>query len=100
MIIASAELFKSNDGGKYILIECDAGLSNRLRVLAAYMHIAKELYNNSDVVMIWDTNESCNGHFLQAFEPIPRITFTTSYSRNVFEEHALKTYPNTDAEMA
>ena len=99
-IIATLNLFGNGYDRSYILIECDAGFSNRLRVLAAYVHVAKELYNNSEIVMIWDTNESCNGQFLQAFEPIPQVTFTTSNSRHTFEAHALKRYPNTDVDMA
>lgn len=37
----------------YIIAECDGGLANRLRVLAAFMHIAKVKYGGAHLVFIW-----------------------------------------------
>ena len=44
----------------YILAECTSGLSNRLRVLAAYMHVA-EVKFSARLAFIWDVNSACPG---------------------------------------
>ena len=61
--------------GGYIIAEADAGLSNRLRVLAAYMYIAQANYNGANLVFAWDVNSACPGHFLEIFQPIPNLIF-------------------------
>jgi hypothetical protein len=78
----------------YIIAESDGGLSNRLRVLAAYMWVAKARYNNSHLVFIWDVNDACPGHFLQVFEPIPTVVFATNSSRYVLDKNAKQNYEN------
>jgi len=78
----------------YILAESDGGLSNRLRVLAAYMWIAYSKYGGAHLVFIWDVNEACPGHFLQIFEPIPSVIFATNSSRYVLDKNAKVVYEN------
>ena len=76
--------FNSNSSsGGYIIAGCDGGLANRLRVLAAYIHIAKYNYK-SELMFIWDVNSACPGHFLQIFEPIEGVIFAHNSSRSVF----------------
>ena len=78
----------------YILAESDGGLSNRLRVLAAYMYIAESKYDGAHLVFVWDINEACPGHFLQVFEPIPHVVFATNSSRYVLDKRAKIVYEN------
>lgn len=78
----------------YIVAESDGGLSNRLRVLAAYMWVAYSKYNGAHLVFIWDVNEACPGHFLQIFEPIPSVIFATNSSRYVLDKNAKVVYEN------
>lgn len=78
----------------YILAESDGGLSNRLRVLAAYMWIAYAKFAGAHLVFIWDVNEACPGHFLQVFEPVPTVIFATNASRYVLDKNAKIVYEN------
>ncbi len=81
----------------YIVAESSSGLGNRLRVLAAYMYIAKFKYNDAHLIFIWDTNEPCPGQFLSLFEPIPTVIFATNNSRWVVDKHAHINYENSYA---
>jgi len=78
----------------YILAESDGGLSNRLRVLAAYMYIAEAKFDGAHLVFVWDVNEACPGHFLQIFELIPHVVFATNSSRYVLDKRAKIVYEN------
>jgi hypothetical protein len=78
----------------YIIAESDGGLSNRLRVLAAYMHIAESKYDGAHLVFIWDANDACPGHFLQLFQPIRNVIFATNSSRYVLDKRAKIVYEN------
>jgi len=78
----------------YILAESDGGLSNRLRVLAAYMWIAYAKFGGAHLVFVWDVNEACPGHFLQVFEPVPTVVFATNSSRYVLDKNAKIVYEN------
>lgn len=81
----------------YIIAECTAGLSNRLRILAAYMYIGEINYNHSHLVFIWDVNYACPGHFLQLFQSISTVIFATNSSRYVLDKHAQVIYENSYA---
>ena len=83
----------------YILAESDGGLSNRLRVLAAYMWIGADRFQGAHLVFIWDVNDACPGHFLQLFEPIPNVVFATNSSRYVLDKNAKIVYENSLAVM-
>eukprot|EP01038_Epipyxis_sp_PR26KG_P011993 gene11993-16056_t len=85
-----------NDPG-YIIAESDGGLSNRLRVLAAYMHIGEFKYDGAHLVFIWDINNACPGHFLSLFQPIQTVIFATNSSRYVLDKHAKICYENSYA---
>lgn len=78
----------------YIVAESDAGLSNRLRVLAAYIHIGKARYEGAHLVFIWDINAACPGHFLEIFQPIPDVLFSSNSSRYVVDKHSKINYEN------
>lgn len=45
----------------YIIATCDSGLANRLRVLAAYMHVGKRRFDNAHLLFVWDVNSACPG---------------------------------------
>jgi hypothetical protein len=45
---------------KYIVAESTSGLSNRLRVLAAYMYVG-EFKFNAKLAFIWDYTSACPG---------------------------------------
>ena len=78
----------------YIVAESDAGLSNRLRVLAGYMYVGEARFNNAHLVFIWDVNAACPGHYLEIFEPIPKVLFATNESRYVVDKHSKINYEN------
>jgi hypothetical protein len=78
----------------YIIAGCDGGLANRLRALVAYMHIAKVVYS-AELVFVWDVNPACPGHFLEFFQPIEGVIFTTNSSRPVLSPLAKASFPNT-----
>jgi hypothetical protein len=82
------------DGVPYIIAECDSGLSNRLRTMLSHAFLAKFLHRGAHLVMIWDINEACPGHFLQYFQPVANISFISNSSRHSFEHHALAVYPS------
>ncbi len=77
---------------KYILIECRHGLANRLRVLAAYLYLIEHKYKTSYIVMVWDLNRPCVGHFLEAFQPVPNVIFITGDLRQSFEDRAFLSF--------
>jgi len=81
----------------YIIAESTSGLSNRLRVLAAYMYIGEYKYDGAHTVFIWDKTSACPGHFLSIFEPIPNVVFATNSSRYVLDKHAKIVYENSFA---
>jgi hypothetical protein len=88
--------FDGPDPG-YILAESDGGLSNRLRVLAAYMFIGEYKFGGAHTVFVWDKNEACPGHFLSIFEPIENVIFATNSSRYVLDKNAKIVYENSYA---
>lgn len=81
----------------YILAESDGGLSNRLRVMAAYMYIAEAKYGGAHLAFVWDINSACPGHFLEIFQPIPTVIFATNASRYVLDKNAKIVYENSMA---
>jgi hypothetical protein len=70
----------------YIVAESDAGLSNRLRVLAGYMYVGEARFSGAHLVFIWDVNAACPGHFLEIFQPIPGVLFANNGSRYVVDK--------------
>jgi len=81
----------------YILAESDGGLSNRLRVLAAYMYIGEAKYDGAHLAFVWDVNTACPGHFLEVFQPLQNVLFITNSSRYVLDKHAKIVYENSMA---
>ena len=77
----------------FVLIDSQSGLSNRLRVLAAHMYVAEVYHRVSNVVMVWDVNGECPGHFLEIFQPIVNVTFVSSNIKHQLEPFAVATYP-------
>lgn len=89
---------ETNQIRDFVLIECDSGLSNRLRLLATFMYLKTHVFVNiSHIVMVWDVNESCRGHILQTFQAVKDVVFITGNDRPLFERFAKKSYYNTDA---
>jgi len=82
----------SNNTKKYIIVESDGGLANRLRVLVSYYFIAKQYYSNYHLFMVWEVNDACPGHFLSIFQPIHDVTFITNTTRSIL----LQTHRYTD----
>ena len=76
----------------YIIAGSDGGLSNRLRVLVAYMHISKVLYN-AELLFIWDVNAACPGHFLEIFRPLQGVTFIGNFSVEALRPAAKASFP-------
>ena len=80
--------------GTFIVAGSDAGLANRLRVLIAYMYIAKVKFNNSNLVFIWDVNAACPGLFSDVFEPLDGIAFGTTQTRAMYAAKSLASFPD------
>lgn len=57
------------------------------------MFIGKVLHNDAQLVMVWEVNDACPGHFLQIFKPLVNVTFISNSSRALFEKNAVKVYP-------
>mmetsp|Transcript_7434 Transcript_7434/g.12491 ORF Transcript_7434/g.12491 Transcript_7434/m.12491 type:complete len:295 (+) Transcript_7434:184-1068(+) len=90
LIFMCGKLFLgSGSEADYILIDSRNGLSNRLRLLAAYMVVAEEIYNTSHIIMVWELNAECVGHFLEIFEPIENVTFIAPSQEHLFKSRAL-----------
>jgi hypothetical protein len=81
----------------YLIAESSSGLANRLRVMAAYMHIAQAKYDGAHLVFVWEINEACPGHFLSLFDPIDHVIFATNASRYVLDKHAKVCYEDSSA---
>ena len=127
LIMTLSFMFSSSgtsDPEGFIVAGSDGGLSNRLRALVAYMHVAKVKYNNAElgnlpsfaldislsisfiashlayvhnfyIVFVWDVNAACPGHFLEIFRPLDGVTFIKNASRPSFEPSAKASFPNT-----
>ena len=79
--------------GQYKIIESQDGLANRLRLLAGYMYV-KEMHTNfSHIIMVWDLNEACPGHFLELFHPIRGVSFISRHDLPVFAPQAMAVHP-------
>ena len=88
--------YNGTDPG-YILAESNGGLSNRLRVMAAYMYLAEVKFGGAHLAFLWDVNDACPGHFLQIFDPIPNVIFSTNSSRYVLDKNAKIVFENSFA---
>lgn len=88
--------YNGTDPG-YILAESNGGLSNRLRVMAAYMYLAEIKFGGAHLAFVWDVNDACPGHFLQIFDPIPNVIFSTNSSRYVLDKNAKIVFENSFA---
>ena len=95
-VLLLSQLSWSTDAGLegYVVVGSDAGLSNRLRALVAYMHVAEWKYN-AELLFVWDVNAACPGHFLEIFQPIPGVNFISNSSRAIFDTGAIKVFGNT-----
>lgn len=102
-----ADKDKSTYGGdngvmsSFIVVEaCNCGLSNRLGLIAAALHIA-DLRNIPFVVSAWhEYNEvkdpssyPDHGHFLELFQPIPNLVFIHQNIEQRFRKDSIKSLP-------
>jgi hypothetical protein len=53
------------------------------------MVVAEKVYNISNIVMIWELNEACVGHFHEIFRPLENVTFITAGQQHLFEKNAV-----------
>ncbi len=93
LILVTSTAAKSLASTNYIIGECNEGLANRLRLLLSLIHASQVLHNNSHVLMVWDINDACPGHFLQLYQPFKQVTFITSTSKKYFIANATMVYP-------
>lgn len=56
-----------------IFVEPTSGLCNYLRVIFSYYEYANSI--NSELTIIWNKTNACNGYFLDYFKEIPNIIF-------------------------
>jgi hypothetical protein len=52
-----------------MIIQVYGGLCNRLRVIFSYLCVL------DNFIIIWESDQECNGYYLDYFEQIPNITF-------------------------
>ena len=65
-----------------IVIQCNAGLCNRLRVIFSYYILAQK--QNKELIVVWKNNKECPGYFKDFFEPIKDISFTNNNKLKVY----------------
>ena len=65
-----------------MVIHCRAGLCNRLRTIFSYYRLAQK--ENKKLVVIWNKNRECPGHFNDYFVPIKDISFTNNNKLKVY----------------
>jgi hypothetical protein len=53
------------------------------------MVVAEEIYNTSNVVMVWELNEDCVGHYLEIFRPLQNVTFISFSQQTLFIDNAV-----------
>jgi len=63
------------------VLETEAGLCNRLRVLFSYALHARSLQTR--MLVYWTPDSACNGFFLDYFEPLPHVLFKKDKPRDV-----------------
>ena len=80
--------------GTFIIAGSDAGLANRLRVLIAYMYVAKVKFNNSNLLFIWDVNAACPGLFLDVFKPLDGVIFGSTQTRQMNANKSVASFPD------
>lgn len=81
-----------SNSSNYIIIDSQSGLSNRLRILAAYLHISTAVFGTTNIMMVWDVNDECPGHFLEVFQPIENVTFITTLDRRILTSYAYMSF--------
>lgn len=98
-------IYSSSFNGSYILLQGGvSGLSNRLGVMAAVLHIA-ELRNVPFVVFTWSAYDTDwnnvkkhhypdNSHFLELFQPISNCIFINSNQYESFKSNMILSFPN------
>jgi hypothetical protein len=52
------------------------GLANRIRTLLGYLWLAEK--TGEELGVFWQIGDDCNGHFLDLFRPLERVTFIES----------------------
>jgi hypothetical protein len=83
-----------SNSSDYIIVDSKSGFANRVRVLAAYLYLKKSLVLNvSRIIMVWELNAECNGHFLDVMEPIANVTFITQNESAFYEAGARYRFP-------
>lgn len=67
---------------KELIIEPTGGLCNRLRVIFSYKRLAEE--ECKKLVVVWKTNEYCNGEFLDHYQEVEGISFVKNCNSEPF----------------
>ena len=62
---------------KEIIIQPNGGLCNRLRFICSFIKdlIDNNEYKNTNIYVVWITNEACNGQLIKYIKPIKNVTF-------------------------
>jgi len=84
---SSSETFRP-----YIIIGNNGGLGNRLRVLAAFIVVAKEILKVPAIIMVWHKNRDCAAHFFELYEPIENVVFIPRGVRQYLTSNAKRVY--------
>ena len=73
-----------------MVIEPLYGLCNRLRVVFSWHKYAKA--RGESLVVVWKPTNSCNGYFLDCFQPVENITFVDEWR----DQEPVKTFTPLD----
>lgn len=61
-----------------LILKPRAGLGNRMRAIASFIHLKNEL--NAELFVIWEPDKTLNAHYKDLFETNPHFTLLDSYS--------------------
>ena len=75
-----------NNSDKYLIVKCNSGLCNRLRVLFSYYLHCKDI--NKKLIYLWYENDACPGKFSDYFENLNNLIILEN--ENKFNEFCKK----------
>ena len=68
-------LYSRTHIGDKIKVQCNNGLCDRLAMIFSYLKKAQQ--EKDKLTVCWLVNDGCDGHFLDFFDPVNDINFTT-----------------------
>jgi len=63
------------------IIKPIGGMCTRIRVILS--HLGNSRFNNKKIIVVWSTDEDCNGFFPNFFEPINKLFFVRDTNKKI-----------------